>query len=103
MLTASAALKQLQYLRQDFMAFVAHDLRTPLQSVLLQLEGLMKPAAGEAASVPLEVHRAEQVLHEEDRRKDGVGMASFWMYRSTSRLLSKCGMPVLRPAPATEA
>ena len=47
------ALKQLQHLRQDFMALVAHDLRTPLQSVLLQLDALMQRAAGEATSVPL--------------------------------------------------
>jgi PAS domain S-box-containing protein len=47
------ALKQLQHLRQDFMALVAHDLRTPLQSVLLQIDALMQRAAGEAASVPV--------------------------------------------------
>jgi len=46
------ALKQLQHLRQDFMALVAHDLRTPLQSVLLQLDAIIQRAAGEAASVP---------------------------------------------------
>ena len=47
------ALKQLQHLRQDFMALVAHDLRTPLQSVLMQIDALMQRAAGEAASVPV--------------------------------------------------
>ncbi|HEX9287912.1 MAG TPA: ATP-binding protein [Anaeromyxobacteraceae bacterium] len=47
------ALKQLQHLRQDFMALVAHDLRTPLQSVLLQLDAIIQRAAGEAASVPV--------------------------------------------------
>ena len=47
------ALKQFQHLRQDFMALVAHDLRTPLQSVLMQLEAIMQRAAGEAASVPI--------------------------------------------------
>ena len=45
-------LKQFQLLRQDFMALVAHDLRTPLQSVLLQLEGIMQRAIGGEASVP---------------------------------------------------
>ena len=44
------ALKQLQHLRQDFMGLVAHDLRTPLQSVLLQLESILQRAEGEAAS-----------------------------------------------------
>jgi PAS domain S-box-containing protein len=48
-----SALKQLQHLRQDFMGLVAHDLRTPLQSVLLQIEASIKRAAGEAASVPV--------------------------------------------------
>jgi PAS domain S-box-containing protein len=47
------ALKQLQHLRQDFMALVAHDLRTPLQSVLLQIDVLMQRAAGGAASEPV--------------------------------------------------
>jgi PAS domain S-box-containing protein len=47
------ALKQLQHLRQDFIALVAHDLRTPLQSVLLQLDAIMQRAAGDAASVPV--------------------------------------------------
>jgi signal transduction histidine kinase len=47
------ALKQLQHLRQDFMALVAHDLRTPLQSVLLQLEAITKRAVGDATSVPV--------------------------------------------------
>lgn len=49
------ALKQLQHLRQDFMAIVAHDLRTPLQSVLMQIEALMQRAAGEVTSVPVSV------------------------------------------------
>ena len=49
----STALKQLQHLRQDFMALVAHDLRTPLQSVLVQLDALMLRAGGDSASVPV--------------------------------------------------
>ncbi|HTP51585.1 MAG TPA: ATP-binding protein [Anaeromyxobacteraceae bacterium] len=47
------AFKQLQQLREDFMALVAHDLRTPLQTVLLQLDAILRRAAGEAASVPV--------------------------------------------------
>jgi signal transduction histidine kinase len=47
------ALKQLQQLRQEFLALVAHDLRTPLQSVLLQVEALMRRTEGEAAYVPM--------------------------------------------------
>ncbi len=46
------ALKQLQHLSQDFLAMVAHDLRTPLQSVLMQLEALLRRSEGEAAQVP---------------------------------------------------
>jgi PAS domain S-box-containing protein len=47
------ALKQLQQLSQDFLALVAHDLRTPLQSVLMQLEALLRRSEGEAAQVPM--------------------------------------------------
>jgi PAS domain S-box-containing protein len=47
------ALKQLQHLRQEFLALVAHDLRTPLQSVLLQVEALMRRPEGKAAYVPM--------------------------------------------------
>jgi PAS domain S-box-containing protein len=54
------ALKQLQHLRQDFLAMVAHDLRTPLQSVLLQLEALLLRTQGEAASVPRTTLKAMQ-------------------------------------------
>jgi PAS domain S-box-containing protein len=61
------ALKQLQHLRQDFMALVAHDLRTPLQSVLLQIDALMQRAAGEAASVPVS---ALQVMKRNSLRLD---------------------------------
>jgi signal transduction histidine kinase len=61
------ALKQLQHLRQDFMALVAHDLRTPLQSVLLQIDALMQRAAGEAASVPL---TALQTMKRNSQRLD---------------------------------
>jgi signal transduction histidine kinase len=61
------ALKQLQHLRQDFMALVAHDLRTPLQSVLLQIEAIMHRAAGDAASVPLS---ALQMMKRNSQRLD---------------------------------
>ena len=47
------ALKQLQHLSRDFLALVAHDLRTPLQSVLLQVEALIRRSEGEAANVPM--------------------------------------------------
>ena len=47
------ALKQLQHLSRDFLALVAHDLRTPLQSVLLQVEALIRRSEGEAAHVPM--------------------------------------------------
>jgi PAS domain S-box-containing protein len=47
------ALKQLQHLSQDFMTLVAHDMRTPLQSVLMQLEVLLLRSQGSAAEVPI--------------------------------------------------
>jgi signal transduction histidine kinase len=52
------ALKQLQHLSQDFLAMVAHDLRTPLQSVLMQIEALLRRSEGEAAHVPMTTLRA---------------------------------------------
>ncbi len=61
------ALKQLQHLRQDFMALVAHDLRTPLQSVLLQLETIIQRATGGAASVPIS---ALQLMKRNSQRLD---------------------------------
>jgi signal transduction histidine kinase len=43
-----SARKELDRLREDFTAMVAHDLRTPLQAVLMQVEALiMRAAAGE--------------------------------------------------------
>jgi PAS domain S-box-containing protein len=45
-------LKQLQHLSQEFLALVAHDMRTPLQSVLLQIETLLLRSQGGAAQVP---------------------------------------------------
>lgn len=46
------ALKRLQHLSQEFLALVAHDMRTPLQSVLMQVEALLLRAQGGAAEVP---------------------------------------------------
>ncbi len=47
------ALKQLQLLSQDFLALVAHDMRTPLQAVLMQVETLLLRSQGAAAEVPV--------------------------------------------------
>jgi PAS domain S-box-containing protein len=47
------ALKQLQQLTRDFLALVAHDMRSPLQSVLMQLEVLLLRTQGAAAEVPV--------------------------------------------------
>jgi signal transduction histidine kinase len=47
------ALKRLQHLSRDFLAVVAHDMRTPLQSVLMQLEVLLLRSQGAAAEVPV--------------------------------------------------
>ncbi len=46
-------LKEFENLRVQFMAIVAHDLRTPLQSLLLQIESLLKRTSSGAASVPV--------------------------------------------------
>jgi PAS domain S-box-containing protein len=53
-----SALRQLQHLSQDFLALVAHDMRTPLQSVLMQLETLLLRSQGAAAEVPVSALRA---------------------------------------------
>jgi len=45
--------KELERLREDFAAMIAHDLRTPLQAVLLQVDVLIRQAAGAAATVPV--------------------------------------------------
>lgn len=47
------SLVDLARLREEFAAIVAHDLRTPVQAVLLQIEKLLLLASGEAASVPV--------------------------------------------------
>ena len=47
------ARKELERLRDDFAAIVAHDLRTPLQAVMLQVEMLLRQASGDASTVPV--------------------------------------------------
>lgn len=61
------ALKELQRVREDFMALVAHDLRTPLQSVLLSLEVLLRRSSGDPASVPISTL---QSMKQNSRRLD---------------------------------
>ncbi|HEY3351721.1 MAG TPA: ATP-binding protein [Polyangia bacterium] len=46
-------LKELERLRQEFTALVAHDMRTPVQALMLQIEALLRSAAGQAATVPV--------------------------------------------------
>jgi len=47
------SLVDLARLREEFAAIVAHDLRTPVQSVLMQIEKLLLFTSGEAATVPI--------------------------------------------------
>lgn len=52
---------ELQHLREEFAAMVAHDLRSPLQSILLQVELLLRDARGGQVVAPLErVRRLQQ-------------------------------------------
>ncbi len=46
------ALKELEQVREEFAAVVAHDLRGPIQAILLQAEALEKKAVGDVANVP---------------------------------------------------
>ncbi|MGC4117574.1 MAG: GAF domain-containing protein [Myxococcales bacterium] len=48
-----STLKALERLREEFAAIVAHDMRAPVNSVLLQVEALMRRATGDAAWVPV--------------------------------------------------
>ncbi len=48
-----SARKELERVREEFAAIVAHDLRTPLQSVLMQIDLLLSQATGEASTVPV--------------------------------------------------
>jgi signal transduction histidine kinase len=46
-----SARKELERVREEFAAIVAHDLRTPLQSVLIQIDMLLAQATGDASTV----------------------------------------------------
>ena len=48
-----STLKELERLRSEFSALVAHDMRTPVSSVMLQIEVLLRRAEGEATWVPV--------------------------------------------------
>jgi signal transduction histidine kinase len=48
-----SARKELERVREEFATVVAHDLRTPLQSVLLQIDLLLSQASGDASTVPV--------------------------------------------------
>jgi signal transduction histidine kinase len=48
-----STLKELERLREEFTAIVAHDMRTPVQAVMLRIEALLQRATGEAAWVPV--------------------------------------------------
>ena len=64
--------KELERVREDFAAIVAHDLRTPLQSVLMQLDLLLSQASGDASTVPIATlqmmkrsgHRLERITRD---------------------------------------
>lgn len=66
------ARKELERVREDFAAIVAHDLRTPLQSVLMQLDVLLSQASGDASTVPVATlqmmrrsgHRLERITRD---------------------------------------
>jgi signal transduction histidine kinase len=45
--------EDLERLRREFAAVAAHDMRTPLQAILVQVEALLRRAQGEAAWVPV--------------------------------------------------
>jgi signal transduction histidine kinase len=49
------AFRALDQLREEFTAVVAHDLRNPLQAMLLQVELLLRRASGETTDVPVSV------------------------------------------------
>jgi signal transduction histidine kinase/putative methionine-R-sulfoxide reductase with GAF domain len=48
-----SARKELERVHDEFAAIVAHDLRTPLQSVLMQIDLLLRQATGDASTVPV--------------------------------------------------
>jgi len=67
-----SARKELERVREDFAAIVAHDLRTPLQSVLMQIDVLLRQASGDASTVPVTTlqmmkrsgHRLERITRD---------------------------------------
>ena len=90
------ALKQLQHLSRDFMALVAHDLRTPLQSVLLQLEALLRRAEGDAAHVPIPtLHAMKRSGEQLDRLVRDLLDASRIDGRGVTLDLATVGLPEL--------
>lgn len=53
-----AAAEQIQKLRDEFASVIAHDLRNPLQAILLQVDALLRHGEGEKAVVPTQaLHR----------------------------------------------
>jgi signal transduction histidine kinase len=53
--------QHVERLREEFAAVVAHDLRSPIQAILLHLEVMLDEAQGETAAIPVErLHRLEQ-------------------------------------------
>jgi signal transduction histidine kinase len=63
-----SALRELDRLREEFAAVVAHDLRTPIQAILLQTQILARDAEGESVRVPLSaVQRIERSAKRLDR------------------------------------
>jgi len=63
-----SALRELDSLREEFAAVVAHDLRTPIQTILLQTQVLARQAGGDPVPVPrAAVERIEQNARRLDR------------------------------------
>jgi signal transduction histidine kinase len=52
--------KNLEKMREEFSAVVAHDLRSPLQALMLRIEGLLRHAEGGVVRAP--VRTLEQIL-----------------------------------------
>ncbi len=53
-----SARKELERVREEFAAVVVHDLRTPLQSVLMQIDLLLRQATGDASTVSVSTLQA---------------------------------------------
>jgi signal transduction histidine kinase len=52
-----AATEHIERLREEFAAVVAHDLRTPIQAILLQLDVVLRDAQGGMVTVPVSTLR----------------------------------------------